>query len=265
MCIVFWSPAAAVAAARTLWPQTDSLAHTPALAMPRQLQLAAARRLRSRPLLRSATCQSWSQQPAAAALSSTGAHRRRAASERRWLAAAAAEPSYCMAVTHWAAAKERRDGTIARPSEDAYLFCSSALGVCDGVGGWEARGVDSGAYSRGLCAGAARALHDATVEDRLEYLLRKPLLLLQAGYQHACDQRLQGSSTALVRPHWCRSTHALRSLVLQPSCRCVPAQLLASLQPTLTHSTSITHAGGHTHRQSPPHGGSRRLRAARRP
>ena len=124
-----------------------------------------------------------------------------------------------MTVTHWAAAKERRDGTIARPSEDAYLFCSSALGVCDGVGGWEARGVDSGAYSRGLCAGAARALHDATVEDRLEYLLRKPLLLLQAGYQHACDQRLQGSSTALVRPHWCRSTHDLRSLVLQPSCR----------------------------------------------
>jgi serine/threonine protein phosphatase PrpC len=174
-----------------------------------------------------------------------------------------------MTVTHWAAAKERRDGTIARPSEDAYLFCSSALGVCDGVGGWEARGVDSGAYSRGLCAGAARALHDATVEDRLEYLLPKPLLLLQAGYQHACDQRLEGSSTALVRPHWCRSTHALRSLVLQPSCRRgIAARLLAcspGFSPRSPIHLTVSHAGGHTHRQPPPHGVSRRLRAARRP
>lgn len=111
----------------------------------------------------------------------------------------AAEPSFRLAVSHWATPKERRDGTVARPSEDAFLFSPFALGVCDGVGGWEARGVDSGAYSRSLCEGAARALQDAVVEARLESLLPKPLLLLQAGYRHACDQNLMGSSTALVR------------------------------------------------------------------
>lgn len=110
-----------------------------------------------------------------------------------------AEQSFRLAVSHWATPKERRNGTVARPSEDAFFFSSFALGVCDGVGGWEARGVDSGMYSRGLCEGAARALHDAVVEGRLESLLPKPLLLLQAAYRHSCDQKLMGSSTALVR------------------------------------------------------------------
>lgn len=111
----------------------------------------------------------------------------------------AGEPSFQLVVSHWATPKERRDGTIARPSEDAFLFSPFALGVCDGVGGWEARGINSGAYSRSLCEGAARALQDAVAEARLERMLRQPLLLLQAGYRHACDQKLMGSSTALVR------------------------------------------------------------------
>jgi serine/threonine protein phosphatase PrpC len=127
----------------------------------------------------------------------------RIAAGRRGLSAypgaAGPEPSLRLAVSHCATSKERRDGTIARRSEDAFLFSAFALGICDGVGGWEARGIDSGAYSRGLCEGAARALHDAAVEARLESLLPKPLLLLQAGYRHACDQSLMGSSTALVR------------------------------------------------------------------
>ena len=133
------------------------------------------------------------------------------------------EPSLRLVVSHCATPKERRDGTIARRSEDAFFFSSIALGVCDGVGGWEARGIDSGAYSRGLCEGAAQALHNAAVEARLESLLPKPLLVLQAGYRHACDQSLLGSSTALVRT----ATHYFLALSL--SFRCwLPDKLAAS-------------------------------------
>ena len=117
------------------------------------------------------------------------------------MSSAAAAPGagvYRLEVSHWAVPKEGRGGGPSRPSEDSYLFSPDALVVCDGVGGWAARGIDSGAYSRALCAGAARALQDAAAEERLQFLLPKPLLLLQAGYQHACGERLEGSSTALV-------------------------------------------------------------------
>ena len=83
-------------------------------------------------------------------------------------------------------------------SEDAYFTTSYALGLADGVGSWAARGVDSGAYARGLMDGVALAVAEAEEEERLHFLLPKPLLLLQAGYREVSEAQLPGSSTALV-------------------------------------------------------------------
>ena len=37
-----------------------------------------------------------------------------------------------------------------RGGEDSYIFSSNLLGVADGVGGWNNKGVDPGIYSREL-------------------------------------------------------------------------------------------------------------------
>lgn len=72
--------------------------------------------------------------------------------------------------------------------EDAYFVDDEigVLGVADGVGGWAARGIDSGHYSRQLMNFAAEEVRAGSVD---------PLLVLQHAHSRATAE---GSATALI-------------------------------------------------------------------
>ena len=101
-----------------------------------------------------------------------------------------------------------------RGGEDAVFATPHVVGVADGVGGWAARGVDSGLYARGLMDGCKRALtevpelirnlsHSAVagsgsaVKAALKELLN-PVLVLKTGYDSVQAQHIIGSTTACV-------------------------------------------------------------------
>jgi len=70
--------------------------------------------------------------------------------------------------------------------EDAYFIAGNTIGIADGVGGWEAHGIDSGLYSRSLMKYAGEmAESDPT-----------PLNVLKGA--HALCSSIPGSSTACV-------------------------------------------------------------------
>ena len=50
--------------------------------------------------------------------------------------------------------------------EDAHFFCSNAVGVADGVGGWAQYGVDAGEYARQLMTAGKEAVE---VRSTLKY------------------------------------------------------------------------------------------------
>lgn len=79
---------------------------------------------------------------------------------------------------------------LAKGGEDAFFIDNSSgtVGVADGVGGWEALGVDSGLYSRSLMAAAAA---EAAREPRAP-----AVDVLRAAYGQCL--RIPGSSTACV-------------------------------------------------------------------
>jgi len=72
--------------------------------------------------------------------------------------------------------------------EDAYFVAtnSSVIGIADGVGGWEAHGIDSGLYSRSLMMCASEAADTET----------QPLKILKEAHGRCTD--IQGSSTACI-------------------------------------------------------------------
>jgi len=79
---------------------------------------------------------------------------------------------------------------IAKGGEDAFFIDNSTgtIGVADGVGGWEALGVDSGLYSRSLMVAAAeQSSRDASAPS---------IDILQSAYDKCL--RIPGSSTACV-------------------------------------------------------------------
>ena len=83
--------------------------------------------------------------------------------------------------------------------QDAFFVAETlaqltTFGVADGVGGWDASGVDSAEFSHGLCH------HLASTALRSSASQIKPQALLEAGYQLICqDKRVRaGSSTACV-------------------------------------------------------------------
>jgi protein phosphatase PTC7 len=49
----------------------------------------------------------------------------------------------CANIPHWE--KAHRGG------EDAWILTNSLIGVADGVGGWNRKGVDPGIFARELC------------------------------------------------------------------------------------------------------------------
>ena len=108
-----------------------------------------------------------------------------------------------------------------RGGEDAVFVTPWSVGCADGVGGWAARGIDSGLYARGLMHGCERAANDgqgllraegggasgasgrnggglstATMEGVAEQL--NPVRLLKAGYDGVQRQHIIGSTTACV-------------------------------------------------------------------
>jgi len=86
--------------------------------------------------------------------------------------------------------------------EDAFFMANVggsdghvALGIADGVGGWQNQGVNPGLYSHGLCRYMADAVSRPTKETDL-----KPVNLLQIGYDRVkADKSIAaGGSTACV-------------------------------------------------------------------
>jgi protein phosphatase PTC7 len=74
----------------------------------------------------------------------------------------------------------------AKGGEDAYFVAGNTLGIADGVGGWEAHGIDSGLYSRSLMKYAS----EASEKDP------NPLNVLKSA--HTMCSTIPGSSTACV-------------------------------------------------------------------
>jgi protein phosphatase PTC7 len=104
-----------------------------------------------------------------------------------------------------------------RGGEDAVFVTPWSVGCADGVGGWAARGIDSGLYARGLMHGceraamagqgvlqgegeagvpAGRAQLTATLEAFAQGL--NPVRLLKEGYDGVQRQHIIGSTTACV-------------------------------------------------------------------
>ena len=75
--------------------------------------------------------------------------------------------------------------------EDAWFMTPRSVGVADGVGGWAAHGVDSGAYARELMSASRE--HDVESSSRA-----RPLEILHAGYAHVQRRRDLGSATACI-------------------------------------------------------------------
>ena len=71
--------------------------------------------------------------------------------------------------------------------EDAYVVSDRLIVVADGVGGWEMHGINSGLFSRELCANIKR-LFDEDPTRSLKYLLIEAVKL----------QTHIGSSTAVL-------------------------------------------------------------------
>ncbi|WCJ19718.1 Protein phosphatase 2C family protein [Euphorbia peplus] len=81
---------------------------------------------------------------------------------------------------------------IQRPKgEDAHFICpeKNTIGVADGVGGWAARGVDSGKYSRGLMNNSLIALE----KEIAGYV--NPSKVLDTAFENTI---LKGSYTACI-------------------------------------------------------------------
>lgn len=74
--------------------------------------------------------------------------------------------------------------------EDAYFISDDSLvfGIADGVGGWEALGVDSGMYSRSLMGFCGEAVNASGLRDPFEVLK----------YAHDRCTCIQGSTTACI-------------------------------------------------------------------
>lgn len=108
-----------------------------------------------------------------------------------------------------------------RGGEDAVFVTPFSVGCADGVGGWAARGVDSGLYSRSLMQGSQRAaiacceriravaqkLHGmepgeaAEERNKLGLIMQTqldPIAVMQEGFDTACRARLIGSTTACI-------------------------------------------------------------------
>lgn len=112
--------------------------------------------------------------------------------------------------THWkadqpiAAAKAR--ATRHKSGQDAFFVSSVgktdavAFGVADGVGGYSDQGIDSAAFSHGLCDYMFDSA--ATFPERFEAGRSRlpPLALLQEGYNRLChDESIEGGgSTACI-------------------------------------------------------------------
>ncbi|RYO91329.1 hypothetical protein DL766_002000 [Monosporascus sp. MC13-8B] len=73
-----------------------------------------------------------------------------------------------------------------------------ALGIADGVGGWEESGVDPGDFSHGFCNYMASAAWEYKAAENSVPL--SPKALMQMGYDHVCKDRsiYAGGSTACV-------------------------------------------------------------------
>ncbi len=104
-----------------------------------------------------------------------------------------------------------------RGGEDAVFVTPWSVGCADGVGGWAARGIDSGLYARGLMHGCERAamvgqgvlqgegeVGAATGRAQLQATLEafaeglNPVRLLKEGYDGVQRQHIIGSTTACV-------------------------------------------------------------------
>lgn len=88
--------------------------------------------------------------------------------------------------------------------QDAFFIArvgdtsSVALGVADGVGGWEESGVDPADFSHSFCDYMALAAYDHTLDDARPPLTARTLM--QDGYDQVCDDKSipAGGSTACV-------------------------------------------------------------------
>jgi len=52
---------------------------------------------------------------------------------------------------HWGVANIPHDSKRHKGGEDAWVTSEKLIAIADGVGGWEAQGVDSGLFSKQLC------------------------------------------------------------------------------------------------------------------
>jgi protein phosphatase PTC7 len=71
--------------------------------------------------------------------------------------------------------------------EDAWFLSEKMIAVADGVGGWEAQGVDSGIYSRALCKFIGKIYGENTSKPLREILI-----------EAAKENKEMGSSTAVL-------------------------------------------------------------------
>eukprot|EP01089_Gocevia_fonbrunei_P009882 TRINITY_DN2231_c0_g1_i1.p1 TRINITY_DN2231_c0_g1~~TRINITY_DN2231_c0_g1_i1.p1 ORF type:complete len:384 (-),score=55.67 TRINITY_DN2231_c0_g1_i1:25-1176(-) len=81
---------------------------------------------------------------------------------------------------------------LEKGGEDAFFTCSNSLGISDGVGGWQAYGIDPALYSKSFMAEC-----DAYIKDSTKSKTKiDPLEVLQYAEQKCQD--ITGSATALV-------------------------------------------------------------------
>ncbi|GAB7342634.1 hypothetical protein MBLNU457_g0799t1 [Dothideomycetes sp. NU457] len=99
------------------------------------------------------------------------------------------EPSIFTSVQKWSGEDAFFMAHVARSNRHV------ALGIADGVGGWQDQGVNPGLFSHGLCRYMADAVYRPTKESDL-----KPVNLLQIGYDQVKADRsiMAGGSTATV-------------------------------------------------------------------
>ncbi|XVF26804.1 hypothetical protein REPUB_Repub14bG0050400 [Reevesia pubescens] len=84
-----------------------------------------------------------------------------------------------------------KDNELKPLGEDAHFICCNeqTFGVADGVGGWAAKGVDSGEYARQLMVNAVMAIHEEAEGEV------NPRRVLNQAYLHT---KAEGSSTACI-------------------------------------------------------------------
>eukprot|EP01117_Protostelium_nocturnum_P014624 TRINITY_DN5585_c0_g1_i1.p1 TRINITY_DN5585_c0_g1~~TRINITY_DN5585_c0_g1_i1.p1 ORF type:complete len:413 (-),score=123.06 TRINITY_DN5585_c0_g1_i1:133-1203(-) len=82
---------------------------------------------------------------------------------------------------------------VAKGGEDAFFVSPYAVGVADGVGGWNEIGIDPSLYSRKMMEGADKSVKEWKEEKELD-----PVVILREAFDYVTSHNVIGSTTVCI-------------------------------------------------------------------